>query len=100
MKRLLLVVALGLGVALGVAQQRPFDLSHQFTTALVAQEDPAKITVFITRTGEKYHRDGCRYLSRSKIATTLKDAVANGYGPCSVCRPPTVAGRNNTRSNE
>jgi hypothetical protein len=90
MKRLLLVVALGLGVALSVAPKRPLDLSHQFTPMLVAQEDPARITVYITQTGEKYHRDGCRYLSRSRIATTLKDAVANGYGPCSVCKPPKI----------
>ena len=32
-----------------------------------SQSDPATITVYITRTGEKYHKDGCRFLSRSKI---------------------------------
>jgi hypothetical protein len=87
MKRLLLVVALGLVV---IVPQHATDLSRHLTATLVAQEDPAKITVYITRTGEKYHRDGCRYLSRSRIATTLKDAVANGYGPCSVCKPPRL----------
>jgi micrococcal nuclease len=87
MKRLLLVVALGL---LNIVPQHVADLSHSFTPTLIAQEDPARITVYITRTGEKYHRDGCRYLSRSKIATTLRDAVANGYGPCSVCKPPRL----------
>jgi len=46
------------------------------------------IFVYITRTGEKYHRDGCRYLSESKIPISLKDAKARGYAPCSVCRPP------------
>ena len=45
-------------------------------------------TVYITKTGKKYHRATCRYLSRSKIAVSLKDAKANGYGPCSVCKPP------------
>lgn len=44
-------------------------------------------TVYITRTGEKYHRSGCRYLSRSKIKTTKQMAVRNGYSPCKVCRP-------------
>jgi hypothetical protein len=87
MKRLLIVVALGL---VTIALPQLADLSHHFTPTLVAQEEPAKITVYITRTGEKYHRDGCRYLSRSKIATTLKDAIANGYGPCSVCKPPRL----------
>ncbi len=44
-------------------------------------------TVYITRTGKKYHRDGCRYL-RSRIPISLKDAKAKGYTVCSVCRPP------------
>jgi micrococcal nuclease len=46
-------------------------------------------TVYVTRTGEKYHRAGCRYLARSQIPMSLPDAAAR-YGPCSVCRPPTV----------
>jgi hypothetical protein len=54
------------------------------------QEDPQAITVYITRTGEKYHRDGCQYLRQSRIATTLRDAVKRGYGPCSVCKPPVA----------
>ena len=44
--------------------------------------------VYITKTGKKYHRANCRYLSRSKIGTTLKDAKGNGYTACSVCSPP------------
>mgnify|MGYP000913844550 CR=1 FL=1 len=43
--------------------------------------------VYITNTGTKYHRDGCRYLSSSKIAIRLSEAIRRGYGPCSVCRP-------------
>jgi competence protein ComEC len=45
-------------------------------------------TVYVTKTGKKYHRATCRYLSRSKISTSLKDAKANGYTACSVCKPP------------
>ncbi len=44
--------------------------------------------VYITETGECYHRGDCRYLSHSKIAISLKDAKAQGYRPCSVCDPP------------
>jgi micrococcal nuclease len=46
-----------------------------------------EMTVYVTRTGEKYHRDGCRYLSRSRIPMSLKDAKLS-YSACSVCRPP------------
>lgn len=46
--------------------------------------------VYITRTGECYHADGCRFLQKSKIETTLADAVARGYRACKVCRPPEL----------
>jgi hypothetical protein len=90
-KRLLFVVTLGLVVTFGWVPQQVANFSDDFAPTLVAQEDPARITVYITRTGEKYHRDGCRYLSRSKIPVSLKEAVSRGYGPCSVCKPPTIA---------
>lgn len=45
-------------------------------------------TVYITETGDKYHQEGCRYLSKSKIAISLEEAKAQGYTPCSVCKPP------------
>lgn len=38
-------------------------------------------TVYITRTGSKYHRAGCRYLRKSCIPISLKDAIADGYSP-------------------
>jgi hypothetical protein len=44
--------------------------------------------VHITRTGKKYHSDGCRYLAASKIAISLKDAKAKGYTACKACHPP------------
>lgn len=47
-------------------------------------------TVFVTKTGTKYHTAGCRSLSKSKIPMRLGDA-AEKYGACSICRPPTLA---------
>ena len=41
--------------------------------------------VHITRTGTKYHAAGCRYLSKSDIPISRKDAMARGYTACSVC---------------
>jgi micrococcal nuclease len=49
----------------------------------------AETTVYITRTGRKYHREGCRSLARSMIAISLADAVLR-YGPCGICSPPTL----------
>ena len=55
------------------------------------QEDPApqqEITVYITNTGSKYHRDSCRTLKNSKIPISLSEAVRS-YEPCGICNPPT-----------
>jgi len=54
---------------------------------LAAADDDEESTVYVTRTGKKYHRAGCRYLSRSMIPISLEDAQAE-YDPCSVCDPP------------
>ena len=44
-------------------------------------------TVFATRTGSKYHRSGCRFLSKSQIPYSLEEAKRR-YSPCKVCKPP------------
>lgn len=47
-------------------------------------------TVYVTRTGSKYHYDWCPTLSRSKYLTamTAAQAKARGLGACKVCNPP------------
>jgi micrococcal nuclease len=69
---------LGAGLAIQPLQQ----LTPQQQTQTKEQ------TVYITKTGKKYHTASCRYLSKSKIAISLKDAKARGYTACSVCQPP------------
>lgn len=50
-------------------------------------ELPAKTrTVYVTRTGKKYHRAGCRYLRQSCIKIDLSTA-RRLYTPCKVCKP-------------
>lgn len=56
-------------------------------TARGPPADEIKSEVYVTRTGAKYHRSGCRYLSKSKIPISLEDAKRR-YSPCSVCNPP------------
>ena len=53
-----------------------------------AQPDQKAQTVYVTRTGKRYHRDGCRYLAASKIPISLKDAKTRGFTACKVCHPP------------
>lgn len=44
-------------------------------------------TVYITRTGKKYHREWCSYL-KSKAEVTIDEAKGRGLEPCSRCDPP------------
>lgn len=78
-------------------QQQEAQLQQQEAQLQVQQQEQQErvqaetqnnsLAVYITKTGEKYHRDGCRYLSKSKIQISLSDA-RKSYSPCSVCNPP------------
>lgn len=57
------------------------------SVALVAGQAASDPTVYVTKTGAKYHRDGCSSLSRSRIPIKLSLA-ATTYGACKNCRPP------------
>ena len=62
------------------------------TPPLIAQDGRALTsndTVYVTKTGAKYHRASCRSLSRSQIAMSLREASAL-YGACKTCKPPVL----------
>lgn len=44
-------------------------------------------TVFVTASGDRYHREGCRSLAKSKKPMSLVDAKKSGYQPCKLCNP-------------
>jgi len=54
-------------------------------SVVYSQDDP---TVYVTRTGSKYHTAGCSYLRESAIPMKLSEAVGR-YSPCSRCNPQT-----------
>ena len=91
-----------------LAAQAPEEPSEEFTEEVYNEESPSETysepasasyyeepveeysepqgqTVYVTNTGSKYHQDGCRYLSKSKIPISLDDAISSGYEPCSKC---------------
>jgi micrococcal nuclease len=57
---------------------------------LYAEEAPAGTPVYVTNSGQKYHRESCGALSRSKIAVSLGEAWLSGYEPCGICTPPVL----------
>jgi len=80
--------ALRLALAAGLVFAGLFPLWSS-TPALRAEHfsQPIEETVYVTKTGEKYHRGNCGYLSKSKRAIALSEAKAAGYTPCSRCKP-------------
>lgn len=53
--------------------------------AAAEQQQTNSQTVYVTKTGAKYHRSGCQYLKKSKIAISLDNAKSQGYTACSKC---------------
>jgi len=71
-----------------IKPKAPPTVSSREKSPEIAQADKDSITVYITRTGRRYHRFGCQYLSRSCIPIELKKAKEMRYTPCKVCKPP------------
>lgn len=56
---------------------------------ITSQENPAssgeKEYVYVTGSGKKYHRQGCRYLTKSSVKKKLSEVKKAGYSACKVC---------------
>lgn len=62
--------------------------SNNTTQSTTKSNNNNDTIVYITNTGECYHRNGCGSLSKSKIQTTLSSAKSRGYRACKRCNPP------------
>ena len=72
------------------------ELTTETTTTTTTTKATNKLTttteayltvVYITDTGEKYHRSSCSSLRKSKHSINISDAIAQGYTPCARCNP-------------
>ena len=48
-------------------------------------ESGSQTTVYITKTGTKYHKSSCGMLKNGSQAIDLDTAAAKGYTPCKAC---------------
>ena len=95
MHRRSLVVGIVIGVALAallvaVAGSRRQTHSTQARASLApvsAEHGGGSDMVHATASGKRYHRAGCRSLSRSDIPMTRAEAEKRGLTPCKVCKP-------------
>lgn len=67
------------------AQEKAATTSSSASSASKASSTTNPQTVYVTKTGKKYHNDGCSSLKKSKIAMSLSEAEAEGYTPCKNC---------------
>lgn len=65
-----------------VTPSRPVEEAPVYTPSSTNEQG---YTVYITNTGSKYHRAGCRHLKASQIAIDINDAIAQGYTACKNC---------------
>jgi len=51
----------------------------------------ADLPVYVSGSGDHYHRPDCRYVDAGSRRISLAEAFASGYDPCSECNPPLYA---------
>ena len=69
------------------AQQAGKGLWAKRLPATSVRTFPGVTTVYITKSGKKYHRPQCQFLTKSKIAINLSQAKKRKFTPCKVCKP-------------
>ncbi|HQF67490.1 MAG TPA: hypothetical protein PLC91_00970 [Candidatus Cloacimonadota bacterium] len=62
-------------------------------------------TVYVTKSGKKYHTENCRYVLGKRIPINRLDAIDSGYEPCKRCYPdgkntPPIPQQQNERQSE
>ncbi len=62
--------------------------SESQTAGLSENQESSGQTVYVTKSGSKYHQSSCSHLSKSKIEKSLAEAKVAGYTPCGSCKPP------------
>lgn len=87
------LVPLVVGIVYGSTRQTPSytpirssSVSSSWSDSRRPHFDDGKI--YVTDTGECYHRSWCSSLDKSKIEISLEDAQDRGYRPCGRCHPP------------
>ena len=81
MKRIFSLILLSILVLSGCEKNLKSDI--------VSYDKAENIIVYITDTGECYHKSDCYNLRKSKIKITLDEAVEQ-YKACHNCYPPII----------
>ena len=83
LRRILHVLLLLLALALLASQ--PVACTPKRATSEQSAAEKAECTVYVTRTGKRYHKEGCSSLRASRIPMSRKEAQQRGHTPCQRC---------------
>jgi len=75
------------GVVVRAQRQEETTINKTQAPANLKEEYPDEDIVYTTKSGTKYHKQDCTYLSSSKIPISLEQAINEGKEPCSRCYP-------------
>lgn len=53
------------------------------------KDDKVEVKVFVTKTGTKYHVQGCKFVDKDSTAIPLAETKGK-YEPCAVCKPDAL----------
>ncbi len=53
----------------------------------IAPSETVSDSVYVTPSGTKFHKQGCRYIKNKEVTEYSRDDALNKYAPCSVCEP-------------
>lgn len=57
------------------------------TSTSPTRKQIAEDLVYVTTSGEEYHRATCRLVSKMKLGMPRGEALQRSYTPCEVCKP-------------
>jgi len=80
-RALAVVLALAISPGFAAPVASPTAAEH----AQTPKPAPKPETVYITKTGKKYHQGSCRSLAKSKIEIAADEAKKRGYTACAIC---------------
>jgi TonB family protein len=81
------MIIVGVSLTLGtVCVAAPMSQEHADSAGAMAMQGHQDSVFYVTKTGDKYHRDGCDRLEEGKIAMTLEAIAQSAYMPCRLCR--------------
>lgn len=86
MNKLFLIFAFLL-ISLGTTSGIGYETSNNFANERFnTQKNKIEKTVYITKTGKKFHCQNCYHL-KSCISIDKSEAIRLGYTPCKICKP-------------